>query len=122
MDFLLLTTWLIIKIIVFLFYQLNQLINYQGKYFMKVIIVNDKIINFNNVSYVTYSYSPQSPHHKLYGLIFIFNYGYYDSDVGINEYLHFPCSKEEYQKIHKKIIDFLKDKDETILELNINEK
>lgn len=82
---------------------------------MKVIIVNDIIINFNNVSYVTYSSSP-----KHSGLNFIFNYGYNDHGVGINEYLFFPCSKEEYQKIHKKIIDFLKDKDETILELNID--
>ena len=88
---------------------------------MNVIIINDIIINFNNVSYVRYSYSSLGSH-ILYGLNFIFNNGYYDSDVGINEYLHFPCSKEEYQKIHKKIIDFLKDKDETILELNINEK
>lgn len=114
MDFLLLTTWLIIKIIVFLFYQLNQFINYQGKYFMKVIIVNDKIINFNNVSYITSSYNRE---HSSYGLNFIFNN--YDGDFGRNKSLSFRCSKEEYQKIYKKIIDFLKDKDETILELNI---
>lgn len=85
---------------------------------MKVIIINDIIINFNNVSYVTYSYG------RSLGLNFIFNYGYYVGGGfdGINVYLSFPCSKEEYQKIHKKIIDFLKDKDETTLELNINEK
>ena len=84
---------------------------------MKVIIVNDEIINFNNVSYVTYSSLP-----KHGELNFMFNYGYNAHGVGINGCLSFRCSKEEYQKIHKKIIDFFKDKDETILELNINEK
>lgn len=78
---------------------------------MKVIIIDDEIINFNNVGYVRY------PHYvsgfSSDGLNFFLNDG---------SSLSFPCSKEEYQKIHKKIIDFLKDKDETILELNINEK
>ena len=90
---------------------------------MKVIIVNDIIINFNNVSYVTYSYSSLGPH-ILYGLNFIFNNSCYNGNFAevYYQYLYFRCSKEEYQKIHKKIIDFLKDKDETILELNIKEK
>lgn len=81
---------------------------------MKVIIINDIIINFNNVSYVIDFYKQSR------ALNFIFNYGYYNGRFGENACLYFPCSKEEYQKIHKKIIDFLKDKDETILELNID--
>ena len=95
---------------------------------MKVIIIDDIIINFNNVSYVTYSYSSHSSYIS-YGLNFIFNNSYYNGSFEYiynasfefreNQYLYFPCSKEKYQKIHKKIIDFLKDKDETILELNI---
>ena len=85
---------------------------------MKVIIVNnDEIINFNNVLYVKYGLYDRA------GVVFYYNGGSLDNSNDFdNVHSFFRCSKEEYQKIHKKIIDFLKDKDETILELNINEK
>ena len=86
---------------------------------MKVIIINDKIINFNNVLYVKYGWYGKP------GVVFLFHYngGSLDNSNDFdNVHSFFRCSKEEYQKIYKKIIDFLKDKDETILELNINEK
>ena len=67
---------------------------------MKVIIAGDYVINFDNVAYIT--------HDGRKKLEFIFN-----NSSGFTD-IDFKCSIEEYQKI----VDFIKNKDETYLEIN----
>ena len=77
---------------------------------MKIFIIGNNIINFNNVSSIC-----------LNGNRLIFNFNdsnscYNHGIDGVTWQWAFNCSRKEYQKI----IDFLKDKDKTILELNID--